>query len=166
MPTDPAGQKALQDKVVGTINTIIEDICRELIISPADIAYMMVAGNTIMSHLLLGLNPKYLRESPYVPSVSRFPLTKAAELGIHAHPSMRLFLYPCIASYVGGDIVAGVHACQMAKSDKVSLFIDIGTNGEIVVGNQDWMVCAACSAGPAFEGGGIRYGMRGLQRCH
>ena len=156
----PGGQKALQDKVVGTINTIIEDICRELIISPTDIAYMMAAGNTIMSHLLLGLDPKYIRESPYVPSVSRFPLTKAAELGIHAHPSMRLFLYPCIASYVGGDIVAGVHACQMAKSEKVSLFIDIGTNGEIVVGNQDWMVCAACSAGPAFEGGGIRYGMR------
>ena len=156
----PGGLKALQDKVVRTINTIIDDICRKLIISPANIAYMMAAGNTIMSHLLLGLDPKYLRESPYVPSVSQFPLTKAADLGIHAHPSMRLFLYPCIASYVGGDIVAGVHACQMAKSDKVSLFIDIGTNGEIVVGNKDWMVCAACSAGPAFEGGGIQYGMR------
>ncbi|WP_446009892.1 ASKHA domain-containing protein [Candidatus Electrothrix sp.] len=156
----PGGQKALQEKVVGTINTIIKDICQELVISPDNIAYMMAAGNTIMSHLLLGLDPKYLREAPYVPAISRFPLTKAADLGIHAHPSMRLFLYPCIASYVGGDIVAGVHACQMAKSDKVSLFIDIGTNGEIVVGNKDWMVCAACSAGPAFEGGGIRYGMR------
>ncbi|XOF35161.1 MAG: ASKHA domain-containing protein [Candidatus Electrothrix sp. YB6] len=156
----PGGLKALQDKVVGTVNTIIEDICRELIISPADIAYMMAAGNTVMSHLLLGLEPKYIREAPYVPSVSQFPLTRAADLGIHAHPSMRLFLYPCVASYVGGDIVSGVHACRMAKSDKVSLFIDIGTNGEIVVGNQDWMVCAACSAGPAFEGGGIRYGMR------
>ncbi len=156
----PGGLKTLQDKVVDTINTIIDDICRKMIISPADISYMMTAGNTVMSHLLLGLDPKYLRESPYVPSVSQFPLTKAADLGIHAHPSMRLFLYPCIASYVGGDIVAGVHACQMAKSEKVSLFIDIGTNGEIVVGNQDWMVCAACSAGPAFEGGGIQYGMR------
>jgi uncharacterized 2Fe-2S/4Fe-4S cluster protein (DUF4445 family) len=156
----PGGLRALQDKVVGTVNTIIEDICQKMIISPADIAYMMAAGNTVMSHLLLGLDPKYIREAPYVPSVSQFPLTKAADLGIQAHPSMRLFLYPCIASYVGGDIVSGVHACQMAKSDKVSLFIDIGTNGEIVVGNQDWMVCAACSAGPAFEGGGIQYGMR------
>ncbi len=156
----PGGLRALQDKVVGTVNTIIEDICQKMIISPADIAYTMAAGNTVMSHLLLGLDPKYIREAPYVPSVSQFPLTKAADLGIQAHPSMRLFLYPCIASYVGGDIVSGVHACQMAKSDKVSLFIDIGTNGEIVVGNQDWMVCAACSAGPAFEGGGIQYGMR------
>jgi len=156
----PGGLQALQEKVVTTINTIIEDICREVIISPADISYIMAAGNTVMSHLLLGLDPKYIREAPYVPSVSQFPLTKAAGLGIHAHPSVRLFLYPCIASYVGGDIVAGVHACQMAKSDQVSLFIDIGTNGEIVVGNRDWMVCAACSAGPAFEGGGIQYGMR------
>ncbi len=156
----PGGLQALQEKVVATINTIIEDICRDMIISPADISYIMAAGNTVMSHLLLGLDPKYIREAPYVPSVSQFPLTKAAGLGIHAHPSVRLFLYPCIASYVGGDIVAGVHACQMAKSEKISLFIDIGTNGEIVVGNKEWMVCAACSAGPAFEGGGIQYGMR------
>ena len=156
----PGGLKALQEKVVATINAIIEDICRDMIISPADISYIMAAGNTVMSHLLLGLDPKYIREAPYVPSVSQFPLTKAAGLGIHAHPSVRLFLYPCIASYVGGDIVAGVHACQMAKSEQISLFIDIGTNGEIVVGNKEWMVCAACSAGPAFEGGGIQYGMR------
>ena len=156
----PGGLKALQEKVVATINTIIEEICRELIISPADISYIMAAGNTVMSHLLLGLDPRFIREAPYVPSVSQFPLTKAAALGIHAHPSVRLFLYPCIASYVGGDIVSGVHACQMAKSEAVTLFIDIGTNGEIVVGNSEWMGCAACSAGPAFEGGGIRYGMR------
>ncbi|HBI15737.1 MAG TPA: ferredoxin [Desulfobulbaceae bacterium] len=156
----PGGLRALQEKIVSTINGIIDDICRNMVISPADISYIMAAGNTVMSHLLLGLDPKYIRESPYVPSVSQFPLTKAAPLGIHAHPSVRLFLYPCIASYVGGDIVSGVHACQIAKSEKVSLFIDIGTNGEIVVGNKDWLVCAACSAGPAFEGGGIRYGMR------
>ncbi len=156
----PGGLLALRNKIVSTINSIIEDICRDIIISPADIGYIMAAGNTIMSHLLLGLSPKYIRESPYVPSVSQFPLTKAAELGIHAHPSVRLFLYPCIASYVGGDIVSGVHACQIAKSEKISLFIDIGTNGEIVVGNNEWMVCAACSAGPAFEGGGIKHGMR------
>ncbi len=156
----PGGLKTLQEKVIRTINNIIEEVCKEVVISPSDINYIMAAGNTVMSHLLLGLNPKYIREAPYVPTVSRFPLTKIARLGIHAHPSVRLYLYPCIASYVGGDIVAGVHACQMAKSEEVCLFIDIGTNGEIVVGNQEWMVCAACSAGPAFEGGGIRFGMR------
>jgi len=159
----PGGLKGLQEKVVYTINAIIEEMCRKVIISPSDISYIMTAGNTVMAHLLLGINPRYIREAPYVPSVSQFPLTKAADLGIMAHPSVRLFLYPCISSYVGGDIVAGVHACQMHKSEQVSLFIDIGTNGEIVVGNQDWMVCAACSAGPAFEGGGIRHGMRASQ---
>ena len=154
------GLRTLQEKAVYTINNIIEEVCREVIISPSDISYIMAAGNTVMAHLLLGIDPKFIREAPYVPGVSQFPLTKAAALGIMAHPSVRLFLYPCIASFVGGDIVAGVHACQMHKSEKVSLFIDIGTNGEIVVGNCDWMVCAACSAGPAFEGGGIKYGMR------
>lgn len=159
----PGGLKGLQEKVVYTINTIIEEMCRKVIISPSDISYIMTAGNTVMAHLLLGINPRYIREAPYVPSVSQFPLTKAADLGIMAHPSVRLFLYPCISSYVGGDIVAGVHACQMHKSEQISLFIDIGTNGEIVVGNQEWMVCAACSAGPAFEGGGIKHGMRASQ---
>ena len=159
----PAGAGACgncRDKVCRPSTRLLKISAKTMIISPADISYIMAAGNTVMSHLLLGLDPRYIREAPYVPSVSQFPLTKAAGLGIHAHPSVRLFLYPCIASYVGGDIVSGVHACQMAKSDKISLFIDIGTNGEIVVGNEEWMVCAACSAGPAFEGGGIKYGMR------
>jgi len=154
------GLKRLQMKVVKTINDIIESVCRQVIISPSDISYIMAAGNTTMSHLLLGLNPKYIREAPYVPTCSQFPLTRAAEIGILAHPSVRLFLYPSPASYVGGDIVSGVHACRMYLSPQITLFIDIGTNGEIVVGNQDWMVCAACSAGPAFEGGGIKHGMR------
>lgn len=154
------GLKTLQQKVVGTINTIIETVCRTVVINPSDISYIMAAGNTIMSHLLLGLNPKFVRESPYVPTCSHFPLTRAAGLGIQAHPSVRLFLYPAVASYVGGDIIAGVHSCRMYKSPALTLFIDIGTNGEIVIGNEEWMVCAACSAGPAFEGGGIRHGMR------
>jgi len=156
----PGGLDDLQKAVVRTINSVIESVCRKVIISPSDISYIMAAGNTVMSHLLLAIDPKFVREAPYVPACSQFPLTRAAGLGVYAHPSVRLFLYPSIASYVGGDIVSGVHACQMHKSDKLTLFIDIGTNGEIVVGNQDWMACAACSAGPAFEGGGIRFGMR------
>ncbi len=156
----PGGLKALQEKVVYTINTIIETVCKKVIISPSDISYIMTAGNTIMAHLLLGIDPKFIRESPYVPACSQFPLTSASGLGVYAHPSVRLFLYPSVASYVGGDITAGIHACQMHKSPELTLFIDIGTNGEIVVGNQDWLMCTACSAGPAFEGGGIRHGMR------
>lgn len=156
----PGGLKELQELVVRTINKVIEAVCRKVMISPSDISYIMAAGNTVMSQLLLAINPKYLREAPYVPTCSQMPLTRAAAIGVYAHPSVRLFLYPSIASYVGGDIVAGVHAAQMHKSAELTLFIDIGTNGEIVVGNQDWMACAACSAGPAFEGGGIKHGMR------
>ena len=156
----PDGLKTLQSKVVLSINQIIENVCRQEIISPSDITYIMAAGNTIMSHLLLGLDPKFIREAPYVPICNHMPLTRAARLGIDAHPSMRLFLYPSVASYVGGDITSGVHACQMHKNDSLSLFIDIGTNGEIVVGDSNWMMCTACSAGPAFEGGGIKHGMR------
>jgi len=156
----PNGLRTLQKEAVKTVNEIIEEVCRDVIINPSDISFIMAAGNTVMTHLLLGINPKYIRQAPYVPSLSIFPLTKATRLGFLAHPSVRLFLYPCIASYVGGDIVAGVHASQMHASEEISLFIDIGTNGEIVVGNSSWMVCAACSAGPAFEGGGIKHGMR------
>ena len=164
------GLKTLQAKVISTINNVIEDVCRKATISPSDISYIMTAGNTVMAHLLLGISPKFIREAPYVPAMSIFPLTRAAELGIMAHPSVRIYLYPCVSSYVGGDIVAGVHACRIHESKEISLFIDIGTNGEIVVGNRDWLVCAACSAGPAFEGGGIRFGMRAstgaIENCH
>ena len=154
------GLKTLQGKVVASINQIIAATCETAGIAASDITYIMAAGNTIMSHLLLGLDPKFIREAPYVPICNQMPLTRAAAIGIDAHPSMRLFLYASVASYVGGDIVSGVHACQMYKNPALTLFIDIGTNGEIVVGNDDWMICAACSAGPAFEGGGIKHGMR------
>ncbi len=152
--------KKLQKKVVDTINEVIEAVCKDMLISPSDISYIMAAGNTTMSHLLLGLDPKYIREAPYTPVCSQFPLTRAAAINISAHPSVRLLLYPSVSSYVGGDIISGVHACQMHKSPELTLFIDIGTNGEIVLGNKEWMVCTACSAGPAFEGGGIKHGMR------
>src|SRR5210317_303698 len=156
----PGGLEALQERVVRTINNVIETVCKKVSIAPEDISYIMGAGNTTMSHLLLGLDPKYVREAPYTPTCNQYPITRASAIGINAHPSVRFFLYPSVASYVGGDIISGVHACQMHKSPKLTLFIDIGTNGEIVIGNQEWMVCTACSAGPAFEGGGIKHGMR------
>ena len=156
----PGGLEALQERVVHSFNNVIEALCKKVSITHNDICYIMAAGNTTMSHLLLGLNPKFVREAPYTPTCNQYPVTRASSVGITAHPSVRLFLYPSVASYVGGDIIAGVHACQMHKSPELTLFIDIGTNGEIVIGNQEWMVCAACSAGPAFEGGGIKHGMR------
>ncbi|MCK4746521.1 MAG: DUF4445 domain-containing protein, partial [Bacteroidales bacterium] len=114
-----------------------------------------------MIHLLLGLNPEYIRLEPYTPTIFEVPCLPANEIGIDIHPGSLVYISPAVGSYVGGDITAGLLCTELSNAtDQINLFIDIGTNGEIVVGNQDWMMCTACSAGPAFEGGGIKYGMR------
>ena len=100
-----------------------------------------------MTQLLLGLDPRYIREAPYTPTTNYFPPIQARELGLNLGPQVYVYLFPSVASYVGGDIVAGVLACGMYDREELTLFIDIGTNGEIVVGNRDWLACAACSAG-------------------
>jgi uncharacterized 2Fe-2S/4Fe-4S cluster protein (DUF4445 family) len=121
---------------------------------------MTAAGNTIMTHLLLGLDPKYLRESPYTPVANFIPPVRASNLGIEVGEHVHLYTFPSVASYVGGDIVSGVLGSGIYQRKPLTLYIDIGTNGEIVIGNSEWLVTAACSAGPAFEGGGIKHGMR------
>lgn len=154
------GLAKLQRQVVGVINGLIDTLEKENGLSREDISLVIAAGNTTMTQLFLGLEPKYIRLAPYVPSASLWPTFRAADLGLALPPQARLKLYPCISSYVGGDIVAGVLASELYKHSELSLFIDVGTNGEIVVGNEDWQACAACSAGPAFEGGGVKFGMR------
>ncbi len=121
---------------------------------------MVVSGNTTMAHLLLQIEPRYLRRDPYIPTVSDFPILKAGEIGLKANPMAAVFIMPGPASYVGGDIVSGILYTGFHREDLLTLFIDVGTNGEIVLGNKEWLMTAACSAGPAFEGGGIRWGMR------
>ena len=121
---------------------------------------MTSAGNTIMTHLLLGLDPKYIRESPYTPVANYIPPIRAREIGLEVGDHVHLYTFPSVASYVGGDIVSGVLGSGIYQRKPLTLYIDIGTNGEIVIGNSEWMVTAACSAGPAFEGGGIKHGMR------
>ncbi|MBF0235284.1 MAG: DUF4445 domain-containing protein, partial [Desulfamplus sp.] len=113
-----------------------------------------------MTQLLLGINPRYIRRAPYVPASILYPPFNASDIGIDLGRHTIALLYPGVSSYVGGDIVAGVMGSGLYKSDKLTLFMDIGTNAEIVIGNKDWMACTACSAGPAFEGGGITFGMR------
>jgi uncharacterized 2Fe-2S/4Fe-4S cluster protein (DUF4445 family) len=114
-----------------------------------------------MTHLLLGLDPKHLREAPYVPVAAELPVLTGAELGLERlGRNLLVRVLPAVASYVGGDIVAGVLATGLAEDGRLSLYIDVGTNGEIAVGSQDWLACASCSAGPAFEGGGIAHGIR------
>ncbi len=150
----------LQEKILSCVRKLIEELGAQKGVSPQDLSFISVAGNTVMSHFFLGLEPRFLRETPYVPVTTRFPYLPAEELGLPGGRKARVFLAPCVASYVGGDIVAGVVAAGIAREEPLSLFIDIGTNGEIVVGNRDFLACAACSAGPAFEGGGIKCGMR------
>ena len=116
-----------------------------------------------MSHLFWGFNPAYIREEPYTPTVNTFPLWKAHIARLAVNEQAPVYTVPCIASYVGGDIVAGVLASKMHRKEEISLFMDIGTNGEIVIGNKEWLMTAACSAGPCFEGSGIKHGMRATE---
>ncbi|MBO8169803.1 MAG: DUF4445 domain-containing protein [Thermoanaerobacteraceae bacterium] len=156
------GLQELQDAVIATINELTDQLLEKNGIKPADVMVAVTAGNTTMAHLLLGLPPKYIRLEPYIPTATELPPVKARELGIHINPEAWVLSFPAVASYVGGDIVAGVLATQMARSEEMTLFIDIGTNGEIVLGNKEFLISCACSAGPAFEGGGITFGMRAM----
>ncbi|MEK6775853.1 MAG: ASKHA domain-containing protein [bacterium] len=146
--------------VIETINGLVEKLAAKNGILPESIDSVVSAGNTTMTHLLYGIDPRYIREEPYIPTVNLFPVIKAREIGIRVNQNASIYSVPGTASYVGGDISAGILASGVYKSDALTIFIDIGTNGEIVLGNKDWMVAASCSAGPAFEGGGVKFGMR------
>lgn len=154
------GLDKLHDKIAGTINGLTDKLLKKAGVDPGDVSLMVLAGNTTMTQLMLKINPRYIRRSPYVPTGSIYPPVNAREVGLALGEHTQALFFPQISSYVGGDIVAGVLASGMHKSEKVTLFLDIGTNAEIAIGNKDWLVCAACSAGPAFEGGGIQFGMR------
>ncbi len=151
----------LRAMVLETVNGLIAGLTAATQAVPNEIRCAFVAGNTTMIHLLLGLPPQHIRVSPYVPTVNPVPVLTALEAGLAIAPDAVVECAPGVGSYVGGDITAGLLCTEIAVNhDEVHLFLDIGTNGEIVVGNADWMVACACSAGPAFEGSGIRSGMR------
>ncbi|MBW1922367.1 MAG: DUF4445 domain-containing protein [Deltaproteobacteria bacterium] len=154
------GLNPLHEAVVENINGLVEALARNADIDPKQIHVLVAAGNTTMSHFLLGLTPCSIRLDPYVPTADVYPQVPAREIGLLMDPEGIVETLPSVASYVGGDIVAGVLACGMADRDEVSGLIDIGTNGEIAIGNNEWLVCCSASAGPAFEGGGTRCGMR------
>lgn len=159
----PEGQKKMKDLVVSTINTIIKELLKKSKIPMEGITHITLAGNTTMSHLFLGIEARYIRETPYTPPMNYIPPIRARDVGINLGEHVQAYLFPSIASYVGGDIIAGVMGSGMSRQEKLTLYIDLGTNGEIVIGNSEWMTCAACSAGPAFEGGGIKHGMRATE---
>jgi uncharacterized 2Fe-2S/4Fe-4S cluster protein (DUF4445 family) len=156
----PGHLEELHDLILRTINHLIEKVTKAAGILPSEIYYASVAGNTTMIHLFLNLDPRFIREEPYVPTFNQVPEVLAQEISLSINPEGRVFCSPAVGSYVGGDITAGLLATPLLRdSEKISLFIDAGTNGEIVVGNKEWLMTCACSAGPAFEGGGIRCGM-------
>ena len=162
----PENLVELQGLVVGTINRMLDAACEQAGAAPSEIFKVTVAGNTTMIHLLLAVAPEPIRLEPYTPTVNQTPTLRAAELGFATHPQAVVDCLPGVASYVGADISAGVLGTRMDEADELILFIDIGTNGETVLGNADWLITCACSAGPAFEGAGVEHGMRAHDRRH
>ena len=159
--TKPGGKKALQDAIVKeTLTPIIANLCKTAGISARSILRLSVGANTTMNHLLVGVDADPVRMDPYIPSFFSWDGLKAGDLKLVANPLASVIIAPNIGSYVGGDITAGTLATMMWDTDEMTLFIDLGTNGEIVFGNRDFLMSCACSAGPAFEGGDISCGMR------
>ncbi len=155
------GKKKLQDAIVKeTLTPIIANLCKTANISARSILRVSVGANTTMNHLLIGVDAEPVRMEPYVPSFFGWEGLLAGELHLPANPLAPVIIAPNIGSYVGGDITAGTLASGIWDKDEMSLFIDLGTNGEIVFGNRDFLMSCACSAGPAFEGGDISSGMR------
>jgi len=156
----PGGLEHLQRLVMQTLNGLIETLAERQGIAPSEIYKATVAGNTTMIHLFLGIWPEPIRLEPYIPTMNHPLPVRAVELGLHINPEATVDCLPGVGSYVGADITAGVLSSLMYQTEKLTLFIDVGTNGEIVLGNFDWLISCACSAGPAFEGSGVHSGMR------
>ncbi|MCE5334553.1 MAG: ASKHA domain-containing protein [Desulfobacteraceae bacterium] len=154
------GLSRLQGAVAATVNHLMQRLLKRFALNKEDISHITLAGNTTMTHLFYGIEPKNIRLSPYVPAVCNVPLARARDMNLDMPPHVFMNCVSSVSSFVGGDIVAGVIASGIYKDPRLTLYIDIGTNGEIVIGNKQWLTCTACSAGPAFEGGGIQCGMR------
>ncbi|MDE6908391.1 MAG: ASKHA domain-containing protein, partial [Lachnospiraceae bacterium] len=157
----PGGKERLQKAVIDeTLNPLLHGMCRQAKIPKRNIYRMCVAANSTMNHLLMGINANPLRMEPYIPAFFKTNSLFAQDIGIDVNPDAHIIVAPNIGSYVGGDITAGAFVSMLWNKPEFSLFIDLGTNGEIVFGNSDFMMSCACSAGPAFEGGDISCGMR------
>lgn len=155
-----SGDAEMQRLVLETINHLLDRVCKRARIERTEIVKATVAGNSTMMHLLLGIPAESIRLMPFVTGVNNTPLLRAEEVGFEIHPDGTVDCLPGVASYVGADISAGVLSSGVDDSEMVSLFLDIGTNGETVLGSNEWLVTCACSAGPAFEGAGVLHGMR------
>ncbi|MFA5114688.1 MAG: ASKHA domain-containing protein [Candidatus Omnitrophota bacterium] len=157
---DEEGLEKLHLAVVDCIDQIIKELVGEHGVDLNDVTSLAAAGNTTMVHLLLSIDPTHIRREPYVSTANFTPTIRASEIGIRINPRGILVCVPGVASYVGGDVTSGVLSCGLEKEEDLSILIDIGTNGEIVLGNREFLISSAASAGPAFEGSGVSSGMR------
>jgi uncharacterized 2Fe-2S/4Fe-4S cluster protein (DUF4445 family) len=155
-----SGGAELRELVLASINTLLQRLAQRAHIETAEIVKATIAGNSTMIHLLLAIPAESIRLQPFITAANHLPPLLAREVGIAIHPEGTIDCLPGVASYVGADISAGVLSSGMDDSDEVSLFLDIGTNGETALGSSEWLVTCACSAGPAFEGAGVLFGMR------
>lgn len=154
------GLKNLNKKIIITLNEIINDICQMTKVHQKDIYAVVISGNTTMLHFFFNITATYIRKEPYIPATTKFPTIDAKDVGLMVNPKAKVYSIPLVASYVGGDVVGGVVACGIDTSEEVCVLVDLGTNGEIVVGNKEFLISAACSCGPAFEGVGITCGVK------
>jgi len=157
------GLEKLHHAVIDTVNMLIDSLIKEAKFTLDDIIAVVCAGNTTMTHLLLKIDPANIRKDPYIPVINFVPVIRASESGVKINPRGLLACLPCIGSYIGGDIAAGVLAAGMDNAKDLSLFIDLGTNGEVVLGNKEWLMACSTSAGPCFEGGGLKSGIRAMK---
>jgi len=156
------GLKKLKEVVTDSVNNLIWRLLLVSKVEPDDIVSVMVSGNSTMMHLFYEVCPKYIREEPYVTVANRFSDCKAQDIGLKHIRNAYTYSMQGVASYLGGDITSGILATGMNHEQDLALFIDLGTNGELVVGNCEWMMGCSCSAGPAFEGGGVKCGIRAI----
>ncbi|MGF7184858.1 uncharacterized 2Fe-2S/4Fe-4S cluster protein (DUF4445 family) [Desulfitispora alkaliphila] len=154
------GKHQLQQSIIATLNSLIEEVAQLQNISARDITAAAFAGNTTMIHMLLGLDASQVCKEPYIPVINSPDIITASQLNLNMLPHGLIYFVPSIGSYVGGDVIAGVLVSGMHKSPETSLLVDIGTNGEKILGNQEWLVACAGAAGPALEGGVVQQGMR------
>lgn len=160
MAAEQAGGLAtLRQTALDTLNNLITGLCHEANVAAEEIVAAVIAGNTIMQHLLLGLNPGTIRCEPYVPTSTIYPILEAALVGLKINSAAPLYLLPAASGYIGGDVIADLLATQLADDEPLSILIDIGTNGETVLGNRDFLIACSGSAGSAFEGCGLEWGM-------
>ncbi|HSG43315.1 MAG TPA: ASKHA domain-containing protein [Anaerolineales bacterium] len=157
------GGNDLRKRVLDTINDLMDRACKRVKATPDEIVKASISGNSTMMHLLLGIPADSIRHSPFITTINHIPVLTAHDVGLNACPEANVDCLPGVASYVGADITAGVLSSGVDAAEDVVLFLDVGTNGETVLGNHDWLVTCACSAGPAFEGAGVVNGMRATQ---